>query len=244
MPEALASFGAAVCDGHLYVYSGHTGKAHAHSRDNLSDGFYRLALDGQGEWESLPMRTALQGLPLLTHGGKLYRVGGLHATNPAGEEADMHSVDEFECFDPQSNQWKALAKLPQPRSSHDAVVIGDKLYVVGGWTLSGDSGGECLEEALVFDLSEESGQWHKLPTLPFQRRALAVGNWQGKLIAIGGMDEDHGISTAVDCFDPQSETWSKLAEFPGKGHERLWSFRLERRQCPLCQRQRGDHLPP
>ena len=42
----------------------------------------------------------------------------------------------------------ALAPLPEARSSHDAVVIGDKLYVVGGWTLSGDRKGNVARHGL------------------------------------------------------------------------------------------------
>lgn len=216
LPEALASFGAAVCDGSLYVYSGHTGKAHAHSSENLSQSFWRLQLDNPTEWVSLPMQTPLQGLPLVAHGGKLYRVGGLSCRNTADEEADMHSVDEFSCYDPQTKKWSALPALPERRSSHDAVVIGDQLYVVGGWTLAGDSGGDWLDTAYQFDLSKPESQWQPLPSLPFHRRALAVAQWQDKLVAIGGMDEDRNISTAVDCFDPVAGTWSNLAEFPGE----------------------------
>lgn len=217
LPEAIASFGAAVCDGWLYVYSGHTGKAHDHSRDNLSQDFRRLRLDGQSEWESLPMQTPLQGLPLIAHAGKLYRVGGLNATNAAGEDADMHSVDEFACFDPQTRQWTALPNLPEGRSSHDAVVLDGKLYVLGGWTLSGDSDGEWLDHGCVFDLAHHDSSWQPLADLPFRRRALAVGHWQGKIIALGGMDEDHDISRSVDSYDPSTKQWSKLADFPGEG---------------------------
>lgn len=217
LPEGLASFGAAVTDGWLYVYSGHTGKAHAHSLDNLSKGFHRLRLDGSGEWESLEMQTPLQGLPLVAHGGKLYRVGGLHATNAADEDAELQSVDEFECFDPSSGVWTSMPKLPQRRSSHDAVVIGDKLYVVGGWTLSGDSDGEWIDEMLVFDFADAEIGWQSMPNMPTERRALATSHWNGKLIAMGGMDEDHGISRDVDCFDPSTGEWTKLAEFPGEG---------------------------
>jgi hypothetical protein len=39
-----------------------------------------------------------------------------------------------------------IAPLPAPRSSHDAVVLGNKLYVVGGWQLNGST-----ESNLAFD---------------------------------------------------------------------------------------------
>ncbi len=40
------------------------------------------------------------------------------------------SVADFARFDPATNTWQALQPLPGGRSSHDAVVVGDTLYVV------------------------------------------------------------------------------------------------------------------
>ena len=38
----------------------------------------------------------------------------------------------FARFDPESNSWEDLPPLPEGRSSLDAAVVGDTLYVVGG----------------------------------------------------------------------------------------------------------------
>jgi hypothetical protein len=218
LPEPLSSFGAAVADGWLYIYSGHTGDEHEHSIANLSKHFRRLKIEGGSEWEELPMQTPLQGLALVAHGGKIYRMGGLNARNATKEdEEDLHSTAEFAEFDPASGQWKLLAPLPAPRSSHNAVVIGERLYVVGGWHLHGKSPGEWQPDALVYDFANPGAGWQKLPEPPFKRRALAVGNWQGKLVAIGGMDEKGRVSRRVDIFDPQSAQWSQGPKLPGAG---------------------------
>ena len=128
LPEPVSSFGAAVADGWLYVYSGHTGDEHEHSAANLSQHFRRIKLEDGAEWEDLPMQTPLQGLALVSHDGKVYRVGGLNARNATKEDKeDLHSTAEFAEFDPASGKWNALAPLPAPRSSHNAVVIGDKV---------------------------------------------------------------------------------------------------------------------
>ena len=216
LPEAISSFGAAVCDGYLYVYSGHTGGEHEHSKDNLSQKFLRIKLDGGKEWEELPMETPLQGLPLVAHAGKLYRVGGLNAKNADGEDEDLHSVAEFSCYDPAAKKWTALAPLPEARSSHDAVVIGDKLYVVGGWTLDGDRKGKWLDTAWAFDLTTPQGKWEAIAKPNFRRRALAAAQWNGKLVALGGMDEDVNISRQVSLLDPATGEWTELAELPGE----------------------------
>jgi hypothetical protein len=216
LPEPVASFGGAVADGWLYLYSGHIGGEHEHSKDNLSQSFRRKEIGGK-QWEELPMETPLQGLPLVAHGGKLYRVGGLSALNAEGEDEDIHSVAEFSCFDPATKTWAALAPLPEARSSHDAVVIGDTLYVVGGWKLEGSSKGTWLDTAWSFDLTKPDGAWVALPSPAFRRRALAVAQWDGKLIALGGMGEDHDISRSVDALDLKTGEWTKLADLPGEG---------------------------
>lgn len=216
LPDAIASFGAAVSGDYVYVYGGHRGKAHDHSADNLSPLFLRTRVDGSGDWEELPMQTPLQGLALAAHGGNLYRVGGLTAANAAGEEAELHSVDQFACYDPAAGVWTELPPLPGPRSSHDAIVVGDTLYVVGGWRLAGDSDGEWQAGAVAFDLSNPKSGWRELPEPPFQRRALSVADGGDRLAVLCGMDEGAAVCKEVFLYDPQTEEWSEGPEFPGE----------------------------
>ncbi|TWT97730.1 N-acetylneuraminate epimerase [Botrimarina colliarenosi] len=216
LPEAVSSFGAAACDGWVYVYSGHVGQAHDHSRENLSSHFRRARLDGTGDWEELPMGRPLQGLPLVTHGGKLYRVGGLDARNASGEEEDLHSVADFAAYDPASETWTDMPPLPAGRSSHNAVVVDGTLYVVGGWRLTGDNQGEWQAGALAFDLDVPGAAWRELPEPPFKRRALAVSHIGGQIAALCGMTDDQDLSKKVYFYDPDAESWSDGPEYPGK----------------------------
>ncbi len=218
LPEPLSSFGAVVADGWLYIYGGHTGTEHDHSAANLSKHFRRVRLNGGDTWEDLPMETPLQGLPLVTHGGKIYRVGGLDARNATTDDKeDLHSTAEFAQFDPATGKWAALAPLPAPRSSHNAAVVGDKLYVVGGWELAGKSPGTWQPATLVYDFAKPQAAWQEVKELPYKRRALAVGQWNGKLVALGGMDEKAKISMRVDLFDPNTGEWTQGPELPGAG---------------------------
>jgi len=218
LPEPVASFGGVVSDGWLYVYGGHMGEEHEHSAANLSKHFRRIQLEGGKQWQELPMQTPLQGLPLVAHGGKIYRIGGLSIRNPTAKEtADLHSVAEFAEYDPATNKWTALAPLPAARSSLNATVIGDKLYVVGGWLLDGKAPGTWEPDALVYDFTKPQRGWQKLPLPGFKRRALAAGHWKGKLFAIGGLDKVASPSTRVDIFDPHSGKWAQGPNLPGAG---------------------------
>jgi N-acetylneuraminic acid mutarotase len=222
--EAVSSFGGAVADGWLYVYSGHTGREHQHSRDNLSQSFARLELANPQQWEQLPMETPLQGLPLVAANGKLYRIGGLNAKNARKEKEDLHSVDEFACFDPATKTWTKLPSLPGARSSHDAAVLDGKIYVVGGWNLTGDREGDWQTDALVYNLGAEdsgdsavgaNGKWEKLPEPPFQRRAIAVAAWNNRIWVLGGMDDYREIKRDVFSYDPATKSWAQAKELPG-----------------------------
>ena len=215
-PVAVASFGGAVSDGWLYVYSGHIGTQHAHSKENLYPGFLRLNLADPKKWEELQGGQPLQGMPLVSHAGKIYRVGGLSARNEAKDKPDLHSVATVAEFDPTTNKWTDIAPLPEGRSSHDAVVVGDKLYVVGGWKLTGEDQ-EWLPSALVLDLKNPTTGWTKIADPPFQRRALAVVAARNKIYALGGMDSDNKPSAEVDVYDIATSKWSKGPAIPGSG---------------------------
>ncbi len=218
LPEPLASFGGVVCDGWLYVYGGHIGEEHEHSAANLSKHFRRIKLDGGKEWEELPMQTALQGLPLVTHGGKVYRIGGLNVRNATtDEDEDLHSTAEFAEYDPKTQKWTSLTSLPAARSSHNSAVIGDRLYVAGGWRLEGKSPGTWEQSALVFDFTKPESGWQELAQPKFKRRAIAAGVWNNKFVVIGGINAKGKVSTQTFIFDPQANNWSNGPKLPGAG---------------------------
>ena len=141
MPHAITSFGACRVGSLLYVFGGHIGRAHAHSKDNVIGAFRRMNMVDGSSWQELPPGPALQGTALVAApDGTIYRVGGTDARNEPGEEDDMHSTSSVQRFDPVAGAWSEMTPLPEPRSSHDAIVCDNKLYVVGGWELDGDDG--------------------------------------------------------------------------------------------------------
>ena len=109
-----------------------------------------------------------------------------------------------------TGQWSDLPPLPEPRSSHDATLIGTTVYVVGGWQLAGGEETVWHSTAWAMDLSIAEPRWIEMPKPPFQRRALAIVAHQGKLFAIGGMDRDNEPTKAVAIFDPKAKTWTEV----------------------------------
>jgi uncharacterized GH25 family protein/N-acetylneuraminic acid mutarotase len=215
LPQAVSSFGAAVCDGWAYVYGGHAGKAHEYSTDTVIGAFLRLKLDGGKTWEELPGDAPLQGLALVAHQGRLYRIGGMQPRNKPGDKADNHSLSTCARFDPAARKWEPLPDLPEGRSSHDAVVVGDRVHVAGGWRLKG-VGVEPVwhDTALVLDLANNDPKWEPFQQ-PFQRRALTAAAFQDKVYVIAGLSPDAKTHLTVNVYDPAQGEWTTGPDIPG-----------------------------
>jgi hypothetical protein len=216
MPEAVSSLGAAVCGDFVYTYGGHAGKTHSYSVETTSGKFRRLAISNPAAgWEELPGGRKLQGLALVAHGGKLYRLGGMEPRNTSGEPGDQHSVAECAVFDPAAKAWAPLPPFPEGRSSHDAVVVGNKLIVIGGWNMRGkDSKPVWYDTALVMDLSNQTPSWETFPQ-PFRRRALQLVARDGLVYCVGGLTPDGEIDKAVTVYNLARGTWREAPPLPG-----------------------------
>lgn len=212
LPEATASFGSAMSDGWLYIYGGHISPTHSYFIGAVSGRFSRMRLSGDPVWEELPAGPAAQGLNLAAHKGKIYRVGGMTPRNEKGKPADNHSIPDVARFDPATKQWEALPSLPEGRSSHDVVVIGDQLFVTGGWNMKGNDE-DWAKTTLAMDLSAKELEWTSIPQ-PFERRALMATTLNGKLYVIGGINKDEVVETTVSILDPKTKTWSNGPSLP------------------------------
>jgi hypothetical protein len=214
LPQATSSFGAVVSEGWLYVYGGHVVPTHSYSTEAVSGRFHRLRLADGKTWERLPDGPALQGMNLAAHGGKIYRVGGMQPQNKPGEPPDTHSVADVARFDPATGKWEALPPLPVPRSSHDVVVVGHTLVVVGGWTLKGKEKTVWPDSIELLDLSASTLRWTRAPQ-PFKRRALVAAAADGQVYALGGFNEQSQVVHATAVYDVARRTWSTGPDLPG-----------------------------
>jgi N-acetylneuraminic acid mutarotase len=219
LPEGITSFGGATSGDFLYVYGGNTAAAHSYSYATQSPRFRRLNLKSPQAWEELAPGPRLQGTALVAVRGKLVRIGGFSAHNAEGEENNLWSVPDVAAYDPEAGTWTNLPPLPAPRSSHDAAVIGDTIYVVGGWQLRGTTKSEWHDSAWSLDLSAEKPTWKAVAVPGFKRRALSVAELDGKLYAIGGMQVNSKITNEVSIYDPATDKWSTAANLPGEGME-------------------------
>ncbi len=217
LPFGITSFGAAGIGDSIYVYGGHTGSAHSYWNTSQSNQLLRWNLkDADSRWEVVSEGAQrLQGLAMVAHETRLILVGGFFAKNEEGEPHQLYSQDQVAVFDTATNQWTELPKMPSGRSSHDAIVHEDKLYVVGGWNMSGPDSTQWHDTAIVLDLKAKTPTWEELPKPGFNRRALALAAFEGKIFAIGGMEQQGQPTRKTSVFDPLTQQWSDGPELVG-----------------------------
>ncbi len=138
----------------------------------------------------------------VTVGGKFYLIGG-RGSRPTQE------------YDPVDRTWTVRGFPPFEVHHFQPVVVDGLVYVVGAFT------GNYPNEAnvnLVYTWNPETNVWTAVAAIPSGRRRGSAGTvvYDGKIYLVGGNNQGHngGARPWFDCFDPQTNTWSVLADAP------------------------------
>jgi N-acetylneuraminic acid mutarotase len=134
-------------------------------------------------WEShKPMPTPRNHAAIGVVRGKIYLIGGrIGANNIAGFVAS--NTDVVEEYDPATDTWRALNRMPTPRSGHGWATYNNRIYVVGG------EGRDYHVEGVFRDVEAfdpATNEWDKLPPLPTARHGVNVAAHDNKLFVVGG----------------------------------------------------------
>jgi N-acetylneuraminic acid mutarotase len=213
LPLPVASFGAtAIPSGDVFIYGGHSGVRHKYNREEVHGTLHRWQA-GTAAWEKLGTDEPAQGASLVATDKGIIRIGGMAARNEKGAKQDLWSSETAAIYNVEKKTWQALPKLPERRSSHDSAVIGNTLYVIGGWALMGGSDLKWHNTYLTLDLSKPDAQW-QTHSQPFERRGLAALAAGTKVYAIGGMDSGDSPTSAVSVLDTTTGKWSEGSPLP------------------------------
>lgn len=101
----------------------------------------------------------------------------------------------------QSDIWSTKTPMPTARVSPASAVVGDQLYVIGGFT-DLDGSFSVVE---VYDPATDS--WSGKTSMPTSRGRLALAVIDETIYAIGGNEGE----SAVEAYDPLTNTWSSKA---------------------------------
>ena len=122
-------------EGKLYVIGGRVGSCFSGGwSSNVSmNEAYDIAAD---TWITrAPMPTARSGLGAAVVDGKIHVLGGEGWIDDFGGVFRAHEV-----YDPKTNTWAKVARMPTPRHGFATAVVGRKIYAVSGVNNAGGAG--------------------------------------------------------------------------------------------------------
>ena len=179
-------------------------------------------------WSALPpMPTPRGALAAVAGDNEIYVIGG--AKIPAGMDlrdgltprGPIELLGTMEVFDTERNSWTTLHPMTLARNNHDIAYLDGKLYVLGGAVGSCFPGGWASSVPMteVYDIA--AGTWSTRAPMPTARSGLAVVALDNKIYAIGGeawVDELGGIFRTNEFYDPEGNSWTKVAPMPTPRH--------------------------
>lgn len=191
-PVRATEVSAAAVDGKVYVVCGLSA---AGSRNSLHA--YDPYRDTWEQRASAPVPGGADHCNFAAANGKLYLLGAIRIGS-SFIDGDTHE------YDPRTDRWQTIARMPTPRGASGVAVVGSKIYVAGG--LGGNS-----TEFEVFDT--ESRQWTRLPNMPSARDHLTAQSVKSKFYAIAGRNGGRLIPNTEE-FDPVTNSWRQRAPIP------------------------------
>lgn len=163
------------------------------------------------------------GAGAATHDGKLYLVCGIKHGHNTG------TCGLFDEYDPKTNKWAQLPNAPHIRDHSMAVVIGDKLYAIGGRNTSLHDASNFMSffDKVMLDVDcydFKTGKWSTLDAkLPMGTGGGTAVNLDGKLFYIGGER-----ATATTSNGPQKDVYYLNVANPSASWEAAAKLNLAR----------------
>ncbi|MFQ5992054.1 MAG: Kelch repeat-containing protein [Nitrospiraceae bacterium] len=165
----------------------------------------------KGTWSThSPALTERTEVAATALAGKIYVMGGFSKLSFSNimRLTVSKAVEEY---DPSTDKWATKASLPTGLHHAGAGAVGERLYVIGGFTASVFSMWQPVASVFMYDPAKDA--WSERSPMPTPRGALTVAVHSGKLYAIGGKGED-GNSAAVEVYDPKQNRWEARAPLP------------------------------
>jgi N-acetylneuraminic acid mutarotase len=116
--------------------------------------------------------------------GRIVVLGGLLQDGSPTAQVDI--------YDPRTDTWSAGPPMPTALHHAGAGVLGDRIYVVGGYT-----GSAWMAVAAVHSLGPGETQWRAEPPIAGPRGALAVASTGVALVAVGGVGSGDMLRTEI-----------------------------------------------
>jgi N-acetylneuraminic acid mutarotase len=205
-PVRRAEANGATVDGKLYVFGGYVTDPTGHIVAQYRCDVYDPATNQWTRLGDMPENFTHSGIAV--DGATIWLVGQY-----SGDHPGPGSVHVWK-YDTTSDTWTRGPELPQPRGAGAAAIVGRQLHFFGGMDETRTI--ECGEHWSL-DLDNESAGWTPRATMPNPRNHIAGAGLNGKVYALGGQhgqEASQDAQSEVDCYDPETDSWSVVAPIP------------------------------
>ena len=199
---------AASFEGRIYFIGGITGNlgdiasATPSRRVDVYDPVADLWLDGA----ELPADAPKHHLSVAVMPDGIYVLGGFDGI--VAQHPDEPFVPVARAYALRGGAWVALAPPPLARGAATAQAINGRIYLTGGTTTEGVRPFNQLD---IYD--PQADRWTSGQAMPTAREHLASCAAGGRMIVVGGWNEDIS-TTAAEEYDTAAGTWQTLAPMP------------------------------
>ena len=161
--------------------------------------------------ESLkPMPTMRVSPAVLTTASAIVVCGGL----VEGENGEPVVTATVEVYSSTTSQWYTADPLPQPCAGMSSITISGCSFLLGG-----TNDHKPIRSSFCVDISTLIGRaniihrgttsWKTLPDTPLAMSTAAT--LSGRLLAVGGKEENGPVQSSVYMFVPPTNSWVKLS---------------------------------
>ena len=224
LPHASSDASGAYVGDVLYVHAGDQPPASRTAAGAGKAALHALS-PADASWRTVWTGNPVRGAVLVSDGEDLYRVGGADITGARRARPDLQRWDGAD------GRWVDLTPMPSGRTDHAAVIVGRRLWVVGGWAPSTVVEGprarlrtaapaeDWRADVLVADLDADPVTWTVVETASLRLHSLAAAVHEDAVWLAGGMTPG-GPELDVQRLDLRTRTLAPAPVPPIRGRSR------------------------
>ena len=122
---------------------------------------------------------------------------------PGGCDSGFGPTAVVDVYSAESNSWRTVSPLPQPRCGYALAAQDERLYLFGG-----RDAGRYVATVYVYDLRTDV--WTESTPMDKERGFAASALLDGHVYVVGGYDGERELATCAR-YEPATETWEDCA---------------------------------
>jgi N-acetylneuraminic acid mutarotase len=201
MPTPMSEFGIAVYNNKIYCMEDDVNQVYDPATDT---------------WENrTPMPTPRHRLGANVVDGKIYIIGGYDRSLPYGGDATVIN----EVYDPETDTWSRKAPMLAEKCDYASAVVGDKIYIIGGGSLSQP----LITVTQIYDTKTDS--WSYGAPFPYEylsfrflegeKAGITTGvDAPERIYIFAAIHETGDTGYSVQIYNPENDSWTVGADIP------------------------------